>query len=286
MNFLQATGPGGLGGAGGLLGGLQSMLARLVTFLIGLLTGGLLGNLLGGQTSGQPMSPHYSPGFGSGGCGGCGCGGGSPSQNMARAAQGFLGHGGPTPSGHSSPGSRTHSGAPGGGSSSGPGSGGGFTPTGPVAPGVDGMLDHARSMLGLHEGRDRAAIQRVTGKSGINPSTTPWCAAFAMNMLKDHGVLDTSGLSNPNYCPTIKNWASSKGIYGKNGQYTPKPGDAILFDWQANGREADHIGIVEKVENGRVYTIEGNSKDSVKRNSYPVGSSKIDGYVITGKKKR
>ena len=45
----------------------------------------------------------------------------------------------------------------------------------------------------------------------------------------------------------------------------------IFFDWDdENGQDglSDHTGIVEKVENGRVYTIEGNSGDSVRQNSY------------------
>ena len=41
---------------------------------------------------------------------------------------------------------------------------------------------------------------------------------------------------------------------------------------------SDHVGIVEKVEGGRVYTIEGNSGDACERNSYPVGNYQIMGY--------
>ena len=40
------------------------------------------------------------------------------------------------------------------------------------------------------------------------------------------------------------------------------------------------FGIVEKVENGKVYTIEGNSNDSCVQNSYPLGYSKIYGFGI------
>ena len=147
-----------------------------------------------------------------------------------------------------------------------------------ASPGVQAMLDRAGSMEGMHENRDTAAIQQITGKTGINPATTPWCAAFAMNLMRDHGVLDLDGLKNPNYCPEIKNWASSKGNYGQAGKYNPKPGDAILFDWERNG-ETDHIGIVEKVVDGKVYTIEGNSGDAVRRKTYPLNSGVIDGYV-------
>ena len=40
----------------------------------------------------------------------------------------------------------------------------------------------------------------------------------------------------------------------------------------------NHVGIVEKCEDGVVYTIEGNSGDACKRQHYPVGSKKIFGY--------
>lgn len=40
----------------------------------------------------------------------------------------------------------------------------------------------------------------------------------------------------------------------------------------------DHVGIVEKVENGRVYTVEGNSGDKCCQRSYSVGYYEIYGY--------
>ena len=69
-----------------------------------------------------------------------------------------------------------------------------------------------------------------------------------------------------------------------NGQWMdrncePEPGYIIFFDWGGDGT-ADHVGIVEKCENGIVYTIEGNSSDACKQRSYPVGSSKINGYGV------
>ena len=44
-----------------------------------------------------------------------------------------------------------------------------------------------------------------------------------------------------------------------------KIGMIIFFDWESDG-ESEHVGIVEKVENGIVYTIEGNSGDSCRIN--------------------
>ncbi len=53
----------------------------------------------------------------------------------------------------------------------------------------------------------------------------------------------------------------------------PKRGDQIFF-----GNPASHTGIVEKVENGKVYTIEGNADNQVKRRSYAIDNPNINGY--------
>ena len=275
----QFAGLGQMGGANPL-GGLDPMnqmaqmdamntqmivqMCNMMSMMMQILTNLMLNKVMQGMGGGSGASGLDAAGGGGGGGGVSGSDGGG----------GSGGGGGGT----------SAAGSSGGGSAAASGSEGGPSSSGPSARGSDALLKHAGSMVGLNEDRDTAKINEVTKRSGINASTTPWCAAFAINLMKEHGVLDTTGLSNPNYCPTIKSWSKGKGIFGDNGRYTPKPGDAILFDWQGDGTD-DHIGIVEKVENGKVYTIEGNSSDSVKRNVYPLGSSKIDGYVISGKKK-
>jgi len=58
--------------------------------------------------------------------------------------------------------------------------------------------------------------------------------------------------------------------------------DDIFFDWVRDGHDgnADHVGIVEKVENGTVYTIEGNSSDSCRQRRYSIGYYEILGYGV------
>ena len=63
------------------------------------------------------------------------------------------------------------------------------------------------------------------------------------------------------------------------GSYIPKRGDIIFFDWDNDGI-SDHVGIVERAENGTVYTIEGNSGDVCRSGSYEVGSGCIFGYGV------
>lgn len=59
--------------------------------------------------------------------------------------------------------------------------------------------------------------------------------------------------------------------------YIARSGDIIFFDWDENGT-ADHVGIVQRVDIEKVYTIEGNSGDKCKQNEYNLDSNKILGY--------
>ena len=70
-------------------------------------------------------------------------------------------------------------------------------------------------------------------------------------------------------------WSSD--CYRRAGRFdmNPRPGDQIFF---GKTDAEEHTGIVEKVENGKVYTIEGNSSNRVQRCSYALNSSRIVGY--------
>lgn len=107
-----------------------------------------------------------------------------------------------------------------------------------------------------------------------NPGTSSWCAAFfTMSMRKG---LESQGQRAPVTgtfsCPRLREQFRHEGLY-HGPKYRPQKGDAIFF-----GPEPHHVGIVVKVQGGRVYTIEGNKDDAVRERSYPLGSSKISGY--------
>lgn len=59
----------------------------------------------------------------------------------------------------------------------------------------------------------------------------------------------------------------------------PNRRDDYFFDWDGDGK-SDHVGIVEKSEGGRVYTVEGNSGNAVKQNNYDLNYSCIMGYGV------
>ena len=108
-----------------------------------------------------------------------------------------------------------------------------------------------------------------------------WCACFVSWCANECGYIDKGIIPKFAGCNTGVAWFKNKGQW-LDGSTTPDSGYIIFFDWpDENGVQdgsSDHVGIVEKVEGGRVYTIEGNSGDACERNSYPIGNYQILGY--------
>jgi len=112
-----------------------------------------------------------------------------------------------------------------------------------------------------------------------------WCDAFVdWCFYKAYGVANAKGLLGGNFNDyTI---ASAQLYKNKKSYYTtnPKVGDQIFFN---NGKNICHTGLVYKVDNVYVYTIEGNTSGAsgvvrngggVCKKKYLKTYSKIDGY--------
>lgn len=74
-------------------------------------------------------------------------------------------------------------------------------------------------------------------------------------------------------CTYSLRYYKNKGQFHTSG---PKPGDQIFFGMSIDN--SSHTGIVEKVDGSKVYTIEGNTSDTVARRSYALSNSRILGY--------
>ena len=111
-------------------------------------------------------------------------------------------------------------------------------------------------------------------------SRVEWCACFVSWCANECGYIEAGVIPKFAACASQGvPWFQEHGLW-QAGNYEPRPGDLIFFDWAAGGQDghADHVGIVERVENGRVYTVEGNSDDAVRQSSYPIGYHEIYGY--------
>jgi hypothetical protein len=105
-----------------------------------------------------------------------------------------------------------------------------------------------------------------------------WCACFVSWCADRLGYIDAGIIPMFSSCEDGIQWFKGREQW-QGRDYTPAPGDLIFFDWDGDG-VSDHVGIVERVEDGVVYTIEGNTSDSVARRSYAADSVKIMGYGI------
>ena len=113
--------------------------------------------------------------------------------------------------------------------------------------------------------------------------TDDWCAGYVSAMAIKCNLTDI--IPTEVSCPKMITLFQNKGRWMESDGYTPNVGDSIFYDFDDSGSgentgHADHVGIVEKVENGMVYTIEGNTSDSCRQRSYPVGYYEILGYGL------
>ena len=105
-----------------------------------------------------------------------------------------------------------------------------------------------------------------------------WCACFVSWCADQCGYIESGIIPKFAGCVDGGNWFKGNGQW-QDRNYEPQAGNIIFFDWEGDG-ETDHVGIVEKCENGVVYTVEGNSGDACRQNQYTVGSSSIYGYGV------
>ena len=102
-----------------------------------------------------------------------------------------------------------------------------------------------------------------------------WCA-------NECGYIDAGVIPKFASCANGVSWFQQRGQWADK-TAEPTPGMIIFFDWDDDSGQdgqSDHVGIVAKVENGRIYTIDGNSGDACKEKSYPVGYYEILGYGV------
>ncbi len=138
--------------------------------------------------------------------------------------------------------------------------------------GNQAIVSVAINELGYHEGA--GGFTKYGEWFGM--PNDQWCAMFVSWCANQCGLIDAGVCPKMSYVPDLIDWFRDKGQwYDRN--VTPSPGAYIMFDWDGDGT-ADHVGLVEYVQDGQIGTIEGNSSNMVRRNSYPAGDVQIMGY--------
>lgn len=118
------------------------------------------------------------------------------------------------------------------------------------------VLKVARKQLGKHT---KSQVKKFWtwyyGTRFIDTDRTPWCASFVAWCYRDAGkygkMKRVRNYGSLGYVPTYSRYARNRGKW--IARKKAKAGDIIVF-----GRNR-HVGIVERVYKGYIYTIEGNS---------------------------
>ncbi len=107
-----------------------------------------------------------------------------------------------------------------------------------------------------------------------------WCAIFVSWVADQAGYLNDDIIFKHSSCSAgVESW-KSRGLWqARESGYKPKPGDLIYFLWTPGDYGSDHIGIVESSDENYVYTVEGNSGDEVRQNTYSLTDVTILGYA-------
>ncbi len=154
--------------------------------------------------------------------------------------------------------------------------------------GTEIVTEDFTKLMATAQGEIVAVALTQIGNSGGQPYWSwygvnvriEWCACFVSWCADQCGYIDLGIVPKFASCTSGMNWFKGKDQWKAN-DYIPASGDLIFFDWAKNGQDGspDHVGIVERVEDGTVYTVEGNSGDAVRQRSYPVGYYEILGYA-------
>jgi len=113
-----------------------------------------------------------------------------------------------------------------------------------------------------------------------------WCALFVSWCGDQTGLRASGQIPFFSFVSDGVDWFKSKGkwidgseINSSNYDKRIYPGMIIFFDWEPDGKP-NHVGIVTKVADGYIYTVEGNSGDAVREKSYSADSKCIFGFGL------
>lgn len=152
------------------------------------------------------------------------------------------------------------------------------------------IVAQARSWIGLKEsdGSHKMIIDvynshEPKARGYTLKESDAWCDGFASACAIACGATDI--IPTEVGCQMHIEQFKEKGIWVEDESYIPLPGDYIFFDWQDNDvgdntGHSDHVGIVEKVVDGVITTIEGNYSNQVKRRTLKVNGKYIRGYGV------
>jgi len=147
--------------------------------------------------------------------------------------------------------------------------------------GIKRMVDAALAEVGYQEKSKDGSGNITKFGAWYGMDGQPWCAMFVSWAADQAGILNDVV---PKHASTARGVAAYQeiGLYSpRDSGYQPREGDAIYF--HSNGR-ISHVGIVVAFDpdTQKVYTVEGNTNNSVRIRNYDLSNPGIHGFGRNG----
>ena len=155
---------------------------------------------------------------------------------------------------------------------------------------ADKVIAQARSWIGCNEadGSHKKIIDTYNSHKPLARGyklkyTDKWCAGYVSAVAIACKATDI--IPTECGCQKMIDLFKKIGCWQEDESVTPQPGWIMFYDWQDDGKGdntgwSDHVGIVEKVEDGLITVIEGNYDNKVQRRNIRVNYKYIRGYGV------
>ncbi len=151
---------------------------------------------------------------------------------------------------------------------------------------IQDMIAIAKTQVGYYKADGMATKYGTWYNVYVNASgdyypSAAWCAMF-MSWCADQANIPKTIFRMNASTVNMATWYQNNknpGYWHDRGSYTPKAGDLIFFKFNTNNNYVNHVGIVTGISGGKVYTIEGNTSNSVRERSYGLNDTAIVGYA-------
>ncbi|MBE5803140.1 MAG: CHAP domain-containing protein [Clostridiales bacterium] len=138
-----------------------------------------------------------------------------------------------------------------------------------------GVAESTRNFI-INEQGEVAGYTRYGHWYGANYSE--WCAMFVSFCLH-YAKIPAAAFPQEAGCSTWQRQLSAMGIYeADTQQYVPERGDLVFFSTEGSAAP-EHVGIVTRVTEDSISTIEGNRNHQVQERSYKRADPDIAGYA-------
>ena len=140
----------------------------------------------------------------------------------------------------------------------------------------EGTIEHQRMIVDVYN-----SLPKLPRGVALTPEMA-WCAATMSVIGINLGITDV--ILPEMSCTKMIELYKARGRWMEADDYVPKPGDLVMYDWDAKKGECtgapDHVGMVVRINGNNIRVFEGNYDNKTKYRDICVEYIKVRGYCL------